>query len=46
MVNAAALAQTKGLYFMGKNPAMSDPDADHVSESLCGSTTCPGHFPH
>ena len=35
MINAAALAEIKGLYFMGENPAMSDPDAGHVREALC-----------
>jgi formate dehydrogenase major subunit len=35
MINAAALGQIKGLYFMGENPAMSDPDAGHVREALC-----------
>jgi len=27
MINAAAVGEIKGLYFMGENPAMSDPDA-------------------
>ena len=35
MINAAALGEIKGLYFMGENPAMSDPDAGHVREALC-----------
>jgi formate dehydrogenase major subunit len=35
MINATALGQIKGLYFMGENPAMSDPDAGHVREALC-----------
>jgi formate dehydrogenase major subunit len=35
MINAAALGQIKGLYFMGENPAMSDPDVGHVREALC-----------
>lgn len=35
MINVAALGQIKGLYFMGENPAMSDPDAGHVREALC-----------
>ena len=35
MINAAASGQIKGLYFMGENPAMSDPDAGHVREALC-----------
>ena len=36
MINAAALGKIRGLYFMGENPAMSDPDAGHVREALCG----------
>lgn len=35
IVNAAAVGEIKGLYFMGENPAMSDPDAGHVREALC-----------
>ena len=35
MINAAALGQIQGLYFMGENPAMSDPDAGHVRKALC-----------
>lgn len=35
MLNAAALGDIKGLYFMGENPVMSDPDTDHVREALC-----------
>lgn len=35
MINAAAHREIKGLYFMGENPAMSDPDAGHVREALC-----------
>lgn len=35
MINAAALGEIKGLFFMGENPAMSDPDAGHVRKALC-----------
>ncbi len=35
MINVAALGEIRGLYFMGENPAMSDPDAGHVREALC-----------
>jgi len=35
MINAAALGQIRGLYFMGENPVISDPDAGHVREALC-----------
>ena len=35
MINAAAVGEIRGLYFMGENPAMSDPDAAHVREALC-----------
>ncbi len=35
MINAAALGEIKGLYFMGENPAMSDPDAGHVRKARC-----------
>jgi formate dehydrogenase major subunit len=35
MVNGAAEGAIKGLYFMGENPAMSDPDAGQVRAALC-----------
>ena len=34
IVNAAYDGQIKGMYIMGENPAMSDPDAAHAREGL------------
>jgi formate dehydrogenase major subunit len=34
IVNAAYDRQIKGMYIMGENPAMSDPDAEHAREGL------------
>ncbi len=34
MVNAAADGKLKGLYIMGENPMLSDPDLSHVKEGL------------
>jgi len=34
MINAAYDGAVRGLYFMGENPAMSDPDAGHVRRAL------------
>ena len=34
MVNAAADGTLKGLYIMGENPMLSDPDINHVEEAL------------
>jgi len=33
-LNAALRGQVRGLYIMGENPAMSDPDAGHAREAL------------
>ena len=33
-LNAAHEGRIKGMYFMGENPAMSDPDIHHVREAL------------
>ena len=35
MVNAAATGEVRGLFMMGENPAMSDPDAGEVRQALC-----------
>ncbi len=35
IVEAARAGRVKGLYVMGENPAMSDPDTDHAREALC-----------
>jgi formate dehydrogenase major subunit len=35
MINGAADGTVRGLYFMGENPAMSDPDAGQVRKALC-----------
>ncbi len=34
MTNAAAEGRVKGLYVMGENPMLSDPDINHVREAL------------
>jgi formate dehydrogenase major subunit len=34
IINAAKNRQIRGMYVMGENPAMSDPDANHVREAL------------
>ena len=34
MMDAAAEGQVRGMYFMGENPLLSDPDANHVREGL------------
>jgi formate dehydrogenase major subunit len=33
-MNAAKKGEIRGMYIMGENPAMSDPDADHAREAL------------
>jgi len=34
IMNAAKQRQIRGMYVMGENPAMSDPDVDHAREAL------------
>ena len=34
IINAAKKHQIRGMYVMGENPAMSDPDVDHAREAL------------
>ena len=34
IMNAAKKGQIRGMYVMGENPAMSDPDVDHAREAL------------
>jgi len=34
MMDSAAHGQIKGMYIMGENPVLSDPDADHVVHAL------------
>jgi formate dehydrogenase major subunit len=34
IINAACDGKIKGMYIMGENPAMSDPDADHARQGL------------
>ena len=34
MMNAAAEGEIRGMYFMGENPLLSDPDANHVRQAL------------
>ena len=34
MINAAGAGDVKAMYIMGENPALTDPDANHVIESL------------
>jgi formate dehydrogenase major subunit len=35
IMNAAKKHQIRGMYVMGENPAMSDPDVEHAREALC-----------
>jgi formate dehydrogenase major subunit len=35
IMNAAKKRQIRGMYIMGENPAMSDPDIEHAREALC-----------
>lgn len=34
IINEACVGRIKGMYFMGENPVMSDPDTEHVREAL------------
>jgi formate dehydrogenase major subunit len=34
VINAAKKHQVRGMYIMGENPAMSDPDVDHAREGM------------
>jgi formate dehydrogenase alpha subunit len=34
MMNGAADGSVKGMYFMGENPVLSDPDSTHIREAL------------
>jgi formate dehydrogenase major subunit len=34
VINAAKKHEVRGMYIMGENPAMSDPDVDHAREAL------------
>ena len=36
VMKAALAGQLKGLYIMGENPAMSDPDAEHARQAMAG----------
>ncbi len=48
IMNAATQRHIRGMYVMGENPAMSDPDVDHAREALghARSSCRPGHLPH
>jgi len=35
IMHAAKRQEIRGMYVMGENPAMSDPDVDHAREALC-----------
>jgi len=35
VIHAAKKHEIRGMYVMGENPAMSDPDVDHAREALC-----------
>jgi formate dehydrogenase major subunit len=35
IMNAAAEGKIRGMYIMGENPAMSDPDVDHARAAMC-----------
>ena len=34
MMNAAAEGKIRGMYFMGENPLLTDPDGNHIKEAL------------
>ena len=36
VMKAALAGRLKGLYILGENPAMSDPDADHARQAMAG----------
>jgi len=36
IMNAAKRGEIRGMYVMGENPAMSDPDVDHAREAIAG----------
>jgi formate dehydrogenase major subunit len=36
IMNAAKARQIRGMYIMGENPAMSDPDLEHAREAMAG----------
>src|SRR5688572_14650700 len=36
IMNAAKAGQIRGMYIMGENPAMSDPDLEHAREAMAG----------
>ena len=36
IINAARAGDIRGMYIMGENPAMSDPDTQHAREALAG----------
>src|SRR5215471_8872810 len=36
IMNAAKKHEIRGMYIMGENPAMSDPDVDHAREAMAG----------
>jgi formate dehydrogenase major subunit len=35
IINAAYEGKIRGMYVMGENPAMSDPDVDHARQAMC-----------
>ena len=48
IMNAAKKHEIRGMYIMGENPAMSDPDVDHAREALAALDHLrrAGHLPH
>jgi formate dehydrogenase major subunit len=40
IMNAAKKGQIRGMYIMGENPAMSDPDVDHAREAMAALDHC------
>jgi formate dehydrogenase major subunit len=40
IMNAAKKQQIRGMYIMGENPAMSDPDVDHAREAMASLDHC------
>jgi len=46
-IHAAKKREIRGMFVMGENPAMSDPDVDHAREALCAldSSCGAGYLP-
>ena len=48
ITDATIAGDIKGMYIMGENPAMSDPERNHAREALCQARPSggAGHLPH